>query len=162
MKTVPNTALKSPQVGIRAGDLDPRGQKERILHQLSPLSRWHSETFWDISAIHPTKPREKNMQDTLENNLRGSAKVPRHHAIAIHLSPWPLHHAIAVHAHVAMTPRKNQERRWRLWVRMSNSRATGALESRTPWGLQVERTLGNDDGHRAPKAAAIQTSTCPI
>lgn len=122
-------------VGIRAGDLGPRSQKERILNQLFPLSGWHSETFQDTGDIHPTKLGEEKYAWHLGEPPQRVSKDPD----TVQWS-YPLHHC----------PCPTQLSYTHNHCSYSNSRATGAWESHTP-GVCRWKIPGNGD---SPRAAA--------
>lgn len=145
MKMKPNTALKYDiHSGVRAGDWGPRGQKERILNRLFPLSGWHSETFQDIGAIHPTKLGEEKYAWHFGEPPQRVSKDPD----TVQWS-YTLHHC----------PCTTQLSYTHNHCSYSNSRATGAWESRTP-GVCRWRILGNGDSHRA-QWQQLGTITCP-
>lgn len=78
---------------MTAGDLDLRGQKERIPNQLFPLSLWHSEhSEHQCQASHKTKGEKQpqRVSKSLQASCNGHTPPPLllHHAIVI--PPPPL------------------------------------------------------------------------
>lgn len=101
---------------MRIGDLEPGGQKDPKL--AVPSVSVISETFWDMNAIRSIKPR-------------GFKRCTTPWKTTAETQAWCNYHPSSTR----LLRRAGKDGSF--WVRISNTKATGAGKSFTLWGLQV-------------------------